>query len=214
MSAGTQDINRIFFRDGYRLASSYLNSNFSSGDLYKGIQALYEAIDGLNEALIHRASVEGKPVACRRGCSWCCNQAVFAVTYEFEYLNNYLEKKFDKVRLTKVREKAAHKLEVTSGLSPEKRLLYKAPCPLLENGVCSAYEARPMACRIYLSSDVKSCMREYQKPENTRDFPALFSFPLQAGRIMNEGFTALLRELGYESAEFTMEQGLSTPDNV
>jgi len=175
----------------------------------EAIASLYEAIDELNKALINRASSEKKPVACRKGCSWCCSQAVFAVSHELDYLNTYLENKLPAAQLTKIRKRAEAKLKVTSALSQKERLLHKAACPLLENGACIAYEARPMACRIYLSSDEASCINEFRHPENHMEFPALFSFPLQAGRMMNEGFTAALREMGYRSEELPLEQGLT-----
>jgi Fe-S-cluster containining protein len=114
----------------------------------------------------------------------------------------------DAEQMEKVRKKAVEKHRSTSGMSPEERLLHKEPCPLLADGVCSAYEARPVACRIYLSMDVGSCEDEFSNPADTTAFPKLFSLPLQAGRKLNEGFAAGLRESGYETAEYTMEKGL------
>jgi Fe-S-cluster containining protein len=86
---------------------------------------------------------------------------------------------------------------------------YKSPCALLENGACSVYDARPMACRIYLSTKLETCLEFYNHPDNEHNYPALIELPLRAGRMMNEGFMAALKEHGIETAEFRLEQGLS-----
>ncbi|MFZ5941218.1 MAG: YkgJ family cysteine cluster protein [Bacteroidota bacterium] len=187
-----------------------MEAGFSDAALEEATRALYEAIDSLNDALLQRAAAEGQPAACRRGCSWCCHQAVFGVSHEFVYLRNWLERNLDPKVLEGITKRAGAKQAVTEKLSATARLQHKAPCPLLENGACMAYSARPMACRIYLSSDEGSCREEYRHPENTKTFPALFSFPLQAGRMMNEGFSSCLRELGFKNEEQPLETGLSS----
>jgi len=65
-----------------------------------------------------------------------------------------------------------------------------------------------MACRIYLSTKLESCIKFYHHPENETDYPALIDFPLRAGRMMNEGFSAALKEFGIEAAEYKLEEGL------
>lgn len=185
-----------------------MREGFSSEKLQEATKDLYEAVDSLNEALVQRAAAEGVPVACRKGCSWCCNQTVFGVSHEFIYLENFLSRNFSQEEREKIFERARTKHATTGSLNASERLLHKEACPLLENGSCMVYEARPMACRIYLSSEEESCRKEYLQPDNVREFPALFSFPLQAGRMMNEGFTACLREYSFNSRELTIEEGL------
>jgi hypothetical protein len=65
-----------------------------------------------------------------------------------------------------------------------------------------------MACRIYLSTRLETCLEFYHHPENEQNYPALIDFPLKAGRMMNEGFMAALKENGIETAEFRLEEGL------
>ena len=93
-------------------------------------------------------------------------------------------------------------------LSEPELLNAKFPCPLLENGACLAYSARPMACRIYLSSDVKSCLRFFKEPGDIDSIPALLNLPLRAGKMMNEGFKAALKASGYETKEYRIEEKL------
>ena len=67
-----------------------------------------------------------------------------------------------------------------------------------------------MACRIYLSSSEKACRAEFENPANDRNIPELFEFPLQAGRMLNEGFVAYLKQRGFKGSELPLEQGYST----
>jgi hypothetical protein len=84
----------------------------------------------------------------------------------------------------------------------------KYPCPLLENGACIAYQARPMACRIYLSSDVNSCLNFYHKPQSKTSIPALLNLTLRTGQMMNEGFKSALKTSGIKTHEFRIEEKL------
>ena len=202
-----KEIDKIFHRDGYGLAHQLLGEKFNEGNLIEAIGQLYQAIDGLLEAFLRRTRQEGRPAACREGCSWCCHQVVFAVTHEFLYLQNYvsghLEENDRKLFLENARNKAA----LTGDRTLEEQLMVRAPCPFLRGGSCAVYHARPMACRIYLSSSVDACIRAHDHPEDTTRFPDLFEFPLRAGRMLNQGFVAYLKQSGLQTTELPIEQG-------
>jgi Fe-S-cluster containining protein len=201
--------DRIFYADGYRLAQTAIEPDLSNETLFAGIDALYASIDGLNESIIALANRQNKDVACYNGCHWCCHQAVFANSYELHYLAEKIRSKFAEVELSGLAERIKKKSAKTATLTEEEVLKFKSPCPLLINGSCSAYEARPMACRIYLSTQLETCLEFYQHPENDANYPALIDFPLRAGQMMNEGFRAALKEIGVETAEFRLETGLN-----
>ena len=107
-------------------------------------------------------------------------------------------------------ERAREKVKISMNKSVEEQLLIRSACPFLDAGSCLVYEARPMACRIYLSSSVQSCEKEYNHPHNRQHHPDLFEFPLQAGRMLNEGFVAGLKQMGLQVAELPVEQGYSS----
>lgn len=200
--------DRIFYSDGYQLAKSGLVSNFSREKLFKAIESLYDAIDGLNESIIALSKRQNTEVSCSKGCHWCCHQAVFANSYELHYLSEKMKENLNLEELALIEGKVEAKYSVTARLNEDEILLYKSPCPLLENGACSQYLARPMACRIYLSTKLETCMEFFHHPENEYNYPALIDFPLRAGRMMNEGFRAALKEYGIETTEFRLEDGL------
>ena len=200
--------DRIFYSDGYRLAQSAIEEGLTNETLFSAIESLYDAIDGLNDSIIALAERQNIKVACFKGCHWCCHQAVFANSYELHFLSEKIKKNFNPEDLTVVIAKTDAKYLATSNLSDDHILKYKAPCPLLQEGACSAYTARPMACRIYLSTKLQTCLEFYHHPENETNFPALIDLPLRAGQMMNEGFRAALKESGIETAEFRLEEGL------
>ncbi|MBV5314013.1 MAG: YkgJ family cysteine cluster protein [Prolixibacteraceae bacterium] len=200
--------DRIFYSDGYKLAQSAIQKGFSEESLFSAIESLYEAIDGLNDSILDLAKRQQIDVACHKGCHWCCHQAVFANSYEMHYLASQIKRSFSEEELLSLIRQTEVKYSKTSRLSENEILKFKSPCPLLKNGACSMYSARPMACRIYLSTKLDTCLEFYKHPEREENFPALIDFPLRAGRMMNEGFRAALKEIGIETAEFRLEEGL------
>ncbi len=196
----SKEIDRIFYRDGYRIASQHLGEQVTAPNLRAGIESLQRGVDDLLEAFLRRSAGEDKPAECKKGCNWCCHQAVYAVTHEFLHISQYVFKNFTAERRDQCLKRAQER--VLSQL--------KSPCPFLESGSCSIYPVRPMGCRIYLSSSVRACKREYDDPTNDRVFPDLFEFPLRSGRMLNQGFVAYLKQIGFQSSELPIEQGYSS----
>ncbi len=199
---------RIFYSDGYQLAQSAIEQGLTNNTLFSAIESMYAAIDALNDSIVALAERQKIPVACHKGCQWCCHQAVYANSYELHFLSEKIKVSFSPENISKLLEAAEMKSAVTSLMNEESVARYKNPCPLLENGACTVYEARPMACRIYLSTKLETCFEFYRHPDNELNYPALIDFPLKAGRMMNEGFMAALKEFGIETAEFRLEEGL------
>lgn len=200
--------DRIFYSDGYQLAQTALEKGLSKSTLFSAIESLYQAIDSLNDSILAYSERQNRKVACAKGCQWCCHQAVFANSYELHYLSEKIKEKSGSEEYQRILERTEAKYAITSTMTSEEVLNYKSPCPLLTEGACSHYSSRPTACRIYLSNKLESCIEFYHHPENEENFPALLDFPLRAGRMMNEGFRAALKESGVETAEFKFEEGL------
>ncbi|MEN8201075.1 MAG: YkgJ family cysteine cluster protein [Bacteroidota bacterium] len=205
-----KEIDRLFYRDGYRIAHQYLEKEISPSTLSSGIEQLYQGVNDLLEAFLNRSAAEGKASECKKGCSWCCHQMVYAVTHEFLYISHFVQNNLSREKGQRILEKARDKVMQTMNKSMKEQALLKIPCPFLDLGKCSIYQVRPMACRIYLSSSVRACKREFDEPTNERVFSDLFEFPLRAGRMMNEGFVAYLKQHGIQSSELPMEQGYSS----
>ena len=200
--------DRILYSDGYRLAQTAIEQGLTNATLFLAIELLYTAIDGLNDSIVALAERQNIGVACKKGCHWCCHQAVYANSYELHFLSEKIKTRFSTEIISKWIKAAEAKSNTTTKMNEEEISKYKSPCPLLEDGACSVYDARPMACRIYLSTKLETCLEFYHHPENELNYPALIDFPLRAGRMMNEGFRAALKGNAIETAEFRLEEGL------
>ena len=208
-----KEFDEILFKDGYNLCDIYLSMGFNKKNLFEAQRKLYEIVDELINSFLKRTETEGKPSACRMGCSFCCYQTVLASPYELFYLADFVQKKFRPDALQVIVDRAEEKKSKTSKLKIDKLLKYKQPCPLLHpsGGFCRVYQARPMACRIYLSQSVQSCKDDLDHANDDSIFPQLFDMPLRAGRMMNEGFQARIRkgrEENLQAFENTIEEGL------
>lgn len=95
-------------------------------------------------------------VKCRKGCHHCCYHPVQISLFEGVLLYWHLRNngKWD----AKLRFSLESHVRDTTGLSTMVWMLSEIACPLLVEGECSAYEARPMLCRsIYAVSLPDSC---------------------------------------------------------
>lgn len=93
------------------------------------------------------------PVDCVKGCSFCCYLYASATAPEIFALSRYLRANFDADRLADIAERCAP----LKGMSIDDRNRAKIPCPLLQDDACSAYEVRPIACRICVSGSRARC---------------------------------------------------------
>ena len=203
-----EQLEKAFFHDGYQLAMKAVEANMKQEAVHQSLKEMYAAIDGLIDSLFVYARQQNQSIDCKRGCSWCCHQPVFALDYELDYLKVAVNKSFDAETISGIAEKAKQKQNKLSLLKGDDLMNAKHPCTLLKDKTCMAYDARPMACRIYLSSDVNSCVHFYKHPDDKNTYPALLDMPMRLGRMMNEGFKSALKTNGVEAKEYRIEEKL------
>jgi len=107
---------------------------------------------------------EGTAPSCRRGCCSCCEQHIQTNPAEAHALGQYIRRTFSVVRLRELKRRTdawlAWDSRKRSGHAPaEPDGGGEATCcPLLVDGACSAYPARPVICRThFVSSDPSAC---------------------------------------------------------
>lgn len=201
-----EQFEKAFYNDGFQLGMKALEAESDKAAFFSVIKEMYTAIDGLIDSFSEMAQQQGQAIECKLGCEWCCHQPVFALDYELDFLQNYIEEFFDKETKASIKTKAILKQEKLSELKDDQLLNSKYACPLLNEGACIAYEARPMACRIYLSSSAKTCQHFYDVPNDKTSYPALLDLPMRLGRMMNAGFKAALQMNGIDPKEFRIEE--------
>lgn len=76
-------------------------------------------------------------VACKRGCNHCCHIQVAITRTEAQLLGSRIGVQPSAMK--------------TPRLRPQDSYSYQTPCTFLENGECSIYDSRPLACRKHAS---------------------------------------------------------------
>jgi Fe-S-cluster containining protein len=143
-----------------------------------------------------------------KGCAHCCHQSVFVLPHEAIYLFTHLKSQGNSPFYNTCKEKVLNKNSVTAKMDLKSILSFTQACPFLEDEACAVYEARPMACRLFQSMDVQSCIVERENPLNMNNYARLYELPLRAGRMLNEGLCAWFTEKGLKTTEWILESSL------
>jgi Fe-S-cluster containining protein len=154
-----------------------------------------------------RRRTEGKPpIACGKGCSTCCRSfrvtatgpEIFAVARAIRALPDANQKDLaDRVATAEDRMRDMADTE-------RHRLNY--PCPMLGNdGGCTVYAARPLACRGHASYDQQACLDVAAGLR--RDIPV--SMPhLQTRHLVQTALEAALLDVGLEPGQYELNRAL------
>lgn len=125
------------------------------------------------------------PIACGRGCAFCCMNTWIEVTAPEVF---FTVKSLPPERLDGVKQAVLRACGQTEGKTLAERVRTAVPCPLLVEGVCSVYLTRPVACRLAVSANADICRRAFiEHSGETIPVPAPWG-PLRQGyRVALEG---------------------------
>jgi hypothetical protein len=112
-------------------------------------------------------------VACRMGCSACCQVPVGVAVPEAVLIANTLRDESTEAELAAILDKIRHAEAARQGLVGPERDRFRHPCPMLdlEDGTCTIYEFRPLNCRGWNSLDVSACESYFADPTRTSTIP-------------------------------------------
>ena len=108
-----------------------------------------------------RANPAKAPVACGKGCSYCCHAVVMVTAPEAFRMAREVERA-EPGRATPKRADFLSRAASTANLTATERFGRKLPCPFLAGGACTVYAARPLACRRTTSFTLEPCVEEYE----------------------------------------------------
>jgi len=142
------------------------------------IASAIELMDRFYAATDEATAAHGRPITCYAGCFHCCREPVMAERGEVEYLVAAIppEEREAVVERTRVClngffEAGQDKMpnpEDLRGKGFAALLAYRSAglwCPLLKNGLCLAYKARPLSCRHHRASGPESaCQNDAERP--------------------------------------------------
>jgi Fe-S-cluster containining protein len=140
---------------------------------------------------------------CRAGCHHCCYQWVCCTIPEAIFCYEGLKARRAPSEIAKLREELdAYIVELKAR---QGRL--QIACPLLSDGMCSAYEHRPLACRTTASLSAEQCGKAREDPENTTvPYVAPFMF---IGNALKKGLVGGLRDSKLDSYEVVLQIALA-----
>jgi Fe-S-cluster containining protein len=130
--------------------------------LATAVVTFHRRIDAVLDASVRAHAV---PIACRRGCDYCCHLRLTVQPYEAFALATWLRRNFSAERLAEVMARLRDNAQRTRAMGVESRKRSNMRCSLLgDDGACTAYEARPAQCRRYHSMRVETCETFFRDP--------------------------------------------------
>ena len=93
-------------------------------------------------------------------------------------------------------------------LSREQHVRAGIPCALLEDGVCSAYEARPATCRKYHSVSVETCRDAFSDTSAPLTGEIEHEQVRLAGNAVALGHAKGLEDAGYDATLYELHYAL------
>jgi len=113
----------------------------------------------------------GEPLACRAACAWCCHLTVVVSVPEVLRLAEHLRRALSPAALDALQARCEARAAERRTMSIVRwERTRREPCVLLVDNQCSAYEARPLACRAANSVDATAC--EAGHADSNRSIPA------------------------------------------
>jgi hypothetical protein len=133
------------------------------------VQRVYDCVDEAAGRELYRLGLEdGVAPSCKPGCFQCCGQHILMNSAEAHALAQFVRRNFSQTEIRDLQQRTQRwhaQDEIRLGRSPAPALSESAElcrgvlfCPLLVEGKCSAYPARPVICRThFVSSHPSSC---------------------------------------------------------
>jgi Fe-S-cluster containining protein len=98
-------------------------------------------------------------IACRKGCGYCCHNWVGATAPEIFLIARHIRGRTATNWLAP--EAVIARASSGIGLDIPARFGAKLPCVFLADNTCSIYAMRPAVCRQVTSTDLATCIEEY-----------------------------------------------------
>lgn len=138
-----------------------------------------------------------KALGCRMGCAHCCHAWVSAKAPEVLIAKRAIAPR--DLEAVKASVEAAWARSGVAG--PAERAAMAAPCPMLVDGACRIYAARPATCRTAVSMDASLCAEAFRPGAAPVDIPTP-EFHIVMRRGYSIALAGALRRAGYEAASY------------
>ena len=149
------------------------------------------------------------PIACAAGCDFCCHLRVMATAPEVFALLDYLLVNLDEHAFAAFERRLVETDRRLRGLSADEILRTNIACPVLVDGFCSGYAARPLNCRSYHSTSRAACEDSFNHPEDLdRGHPQIKALA-HVHQGTQAGFLSALEHAGYDARQYELVTALA-----
>jgi Fe-S-cluster containining protein len=166
---------------------------------------MYGRLAALQADIAAHAKVK---LACQRGCTYCCHLRVQIRPHDAFVLSEYVRTKFSAEQRARTLVRIEENLKRIAPLTPEQHMRASIPCALLEDGLCSAYEARPTTCRKYYSVSVATCRNAFNEPSAPLTGEIEHEQVRLAGNAVALGYAKGLEDAGYDADQYELHYAL------
>jgi hypothetical protein len=161
----------------------------------------------LAETLLDKsnAGIAAEPgIACKRGCAHCCVAAVSVTAPEVFRLAGWL-RRAKGLPAAMAPAAVTERATASAGMALEAMMRSSAPCPLLVDGACGVYPARPLSCRQLLSTSEPACRAIYGGGDTK---PAFVEGALQRGALTRIVLLGAVRSVGLSDTSYVLSGAL------
>lgn len=173
------------------------------------VTGVYRAVDEVTAREIDRLRCEeGIVPTCQRGCCHCCRYHIVTNIAEAHVLAQYVKREFttDQIDALRRRTQQWHAWDNSRpGRHPSPPIidpmdvLRRDPyCPLLVDGACSVYPARPIICRTHFVQSPAVFCRAASDPDATQDAPVVLTAVLEAAEPSAQALRELIEHAGLD----------------
>ncbi|HVJ55043.1 MAG TPA: YkgJ family cysteine cluster protein [Aliidongia sp.] len=188
------------------VVTSCFESGITRDNLLRCALTELEFFEAISQSLIEAAPPE-RAFACAQGCDACCHQRIACTVPEAIGIALGLSARSDE-EIAGVAGRAREVHEKSATLDPLARIRTGLPCPLLQDGACSIYEMRPLACRTVNSYDRKACDRFFRAFAFDKPRPQWGTITEATGQMLL-GFGRALDSVGLDGGLVELSSALA-----
>lgn len=151
----------------YALTLALLSAGEPGPEMARALsRELREATVQAHQDGLELVTPEGRArVACKAECTWCCREPLQVSPLDALGVADHLLAQRDRWML----RLATYELPDRRSAQLKK---ITTPCPFLgDNKLCQVYEARPVVCRAFHSTDVSVCRLRVERADGNRTVP-------------------------------------------
>jgi Fe-S-cluster containining protein len=154
-------------------------------------------------------AADANTLACKAGCSWCCNFSVDVRPVEVLNIVQFVRQHFSAAAQRQLRTEVEANAQVLANLDDMQRMQHNIKCPFLIESRCSIYEVRPQTCRNYHATSSVGCQQSYEQPDNFDIAPEYAPLVYQSGAATVDAFSKVMQDVGYDVAAYELNSALT-----